>query len=323
MKDVSLRFEDVITFRCPTIFAQRTVVTRDLSQSNQLQGGKPFELPCKAIISIEAVQLHESLEQKAVHREIRCRDLNLTLDPVKVWAGQPHQSIHGPGLGFQFIGSDVKSTESSTIIDVPRLSASGLLQLNDLMTIGNVSIGIQKAQLAAEFSSSNWSGSLEEEPPAVIRLPFASVPKFDLTLRYVGKLLNIDDAIISCDPFQGSANTTLSQVTNHYVSIVKGRIPFLLAKTDIAGCNVGDSVGVMAGKVLTHTSVVGATVGVASRDVVGSTLTAGKESRGASAHDKYQVGTLICCSCCSGYCLVAHSFSLRSSGIFPEESSHQ
>ncbi|KAL9180858.1 hypothetical protein ACHAXT_011311 [Thalassiosira profunda] len=285
----SLVFWMLAKSQCSVSRAQRTVVAVPTAPARHREGGTPFELPCKAIISIEAILLHESFEHKAAHREVRCNSLTLTLDPVKVRAGQQHESIRGPGLGFQFIGSNLRSTESSTVVDVPRLSASGLLQLNDLATVGNLAIGIEKAQLAAEFSSPNWSESLEE-PPAVIRLPFASIPKFELTLRYVGKLLNLDDATINCDEFHGSVNSTLSQLKSHYVAIAKGRIAFLLTKTDIAGCNLADSAGVMAGKILTHTSVVGATVGVASRDAVGSTLTAGKESRGASAHDKYQFG---------------------------------
>ena len=62
-------------------------------------------------------------------------------------------------------------------------------------------------QLAAEFSSSNWSGSMDAdayEGGTVIALPYASVPKFDLTLKYSGALVlvNINDAIIACDEFR-------------------------------------------------------------------------------------------------------------------------
>lgn len=96
---------------------------------------------------------------------------------------------------------------------------------------------------------------------------------------------------LACEQFQGTANATLSQISKHYVGIVKRRIPYLaIAKTDVMGANVADSVGMMAGSVITHTSVVGATLGVASRDMVGSTLTMGKESRGASASDAYKFG---------------------------------
>lgn len=188
---------------------------------------------------------------------------------------------------------ELKSIEGTTVIDVPRLSVSGLLQLNDMATVGNLSVGVENAKLSAEFSTSGWAGSLEKEPSAVVRLPFATIPKFNICLSYSGKLVSLSESTIAMDEFQGSANTTLSDISKHYVAVVKGRIPYLaLAKTEVCGANMGDSVGMMAGTVLTHTSVVGATVGVASRDLVGSTLTSGKEARGASASDKYQFGDL-------------------------------
>mmetsp|Transcript_32787 Transcript_32787/g.60053 ORF Transcript_32787/g.60053 Transcript_32787/m.60053 type:complete len:462 (+) Transcript_32787:2062-3447(+) len=191
---------------------------------------------------------------------------------------------------IQAIGSDLKSTEGSTIIDVPRLSVSGLLQLNDLSSVCNLAIGMEKAQIEAEFSSSNWSVSRGNEPHSWIALPFASIPRLELTLRYLGTLVNINDATIACDEFQGSASTTSSQIGKHYMNIVKRRIPFLLSNADIANCNIGDSIGVAAGRVLTNTSVLGATVGIASRDIVGSTLTMGKASRGASSSESYRFG---------------------------------
>mmetsp|Transcript_3782 Transcript_3782/g.5904 ORF Transcript_3782/g.5904 Transcript_3782/m.5904 type:complete len:455 (+) Transcript_3782:1076-2440(+) len=191
---------------------------------------------------------------------------------------------------IQAIGSDLKSTEGSTIIDVPRLSVSGLLQLNDLSSVCNLAIGMEKAQIEAEFSSSNWSVSRGNEPHSWIALPFASIPRLELTLRYLGTLVNINDATIACDEFQGSATTTSSQIGKHYMNIVKRRIPFLLSNADIANCNIGDSIGVAAGRVLTNTSVLGATVGIASRDIVGSTLTMGKASRGASSSESYRFG---------------------------------
>lgn len=289
---LAVRFEnELISIKCPAVFAQLSM-GGTMSSTKKHQGRSPFELPCKATLSIGTLELRQLTSNTNKHREIRCRTLHLTAEPLKVWAGQRKESIRGPGLGVQLIGSDLNMTEGSTVIDIPRISVSGLVQLNDLLTFGNLAIGIEKAQLAAEFSSPNWSGSLENEPPEVVRLPFASIPKFNLALKCVGGLVNINNAVIACDEFEGGSKTTLDQLTNHYIDVVKGRIPFLLAKTDVAGCNVADSFGVMAGKVLMKSSVAGATVGVASRDAIGSALTMGKESRGASSSDKYRFGDL-------------------------------
>jgi len=294
---LALRFEnDVITFGCPALFLQRSTEEKKIMPPTKShQGGPPFKLPCKAIISIGAFQLHDISRDKKVLREIQCKSLNLTLEPLKAWAGQPNKSIRGPGIGIHVIVSVFRSSEGSTVIDVRGLSVSSLVQLNDLATVGNLTIGIEKVRLAAEFTSSNWSGSMDagaDERGTVIALPFASVPKFDLTLKYSGTLVNINDATIACDEFQGNAKTTTSEIGKHYAGIVKGRLPYLLSKTDIANCNVSDSVGVMAGKFVTHTSVLGATVGVASIDAFSSTLAMGKGSRGASASDGYKFGDL-------------------------------
>lgn len=70
------------------------------------------------------------------------------------------------------------------------------------------------------------------------------------------------------------------------------RIPYLVAKIDLAGANVADSAAIFAATVLTRTTVIGSTVGVASRDMIGSTITTGKVLRGAEASDKYQFGEL-------------------------------
>ena len=44
----------------------------------------------------------------------------------------------------------------------------------------------------------------------------ASIPKFDLTLHFTPTLMNINDATLAFDEFQGSTNTTLSQIKKHY-----------------------------------------------------------------------------------------------------------
>lgn len=121
-------------------------------------------------------------------------------------------------------------------------------------------------------------------------LPFVAIPKFDLELQVAGKLLQIEGAVIACDKLEGNAITTLDDITAHYIDAVKERIPYLLSKADIAGSNVGDNVGMMAGKILFNKSVVGATVGVAVRDAVGSTLTEGKAARGVSSEERYKFG---------------------------------
>jgi len=281
IKALSLRFEnDSINLKCPTLFLERSMVKKHASLPKSNQSREPFDFPFKASLSIEKFRLQNRGQDKAILNETQCRSLTLTLQP------------QGHGTKIQVIGNDFKNIQGSTVVDVPRLSVSALVKLKDLDKLYNLVVVLEKAQLAAEFSSSSWTASNDADTATgpVICLPFASIPKFDLTLRYVGTLMNINDATIACDEFQGTGSATLSRISKHYAGIVTRRIPYLLAKADVANCNVGDSVCVAAGKVLTHTTVLGATVGVASRDIVGSALTVGKESRGASSSDKYQFG---------------------------------
>jgi len=156
-------------------------------------------------------------------------------------------------------------------------------------TVPNLGVALESARVSAAVNS--LLGSDNQRSPSAIKLPFASVSKFDLTLHCRGGPVGIDDATISCEPFSGSERATSDHVVDHYAAIVRRRAPYLLiAKTNVAGVNVADSASMIAGKVVTSTSVIGATVGVVSRDMVGSALTQGKESRGASATDKYQFG---------------------------------
>ena len=127
-----------------------------------------------------------------------------------------------------------------------------------------------------------------------MKLPFAAVPKFILTLNCAGTLISVEDAIIGCEAFEGTSETTLDVLKAHYFGIVQDRIPHILAaKTSIAGANIGDSVGMMAGSIITKTSVIGAAVGVASRDAAGSAVRQGKAARGADESEKYQFGQYI------------------------------
>ncbi len=175
---LAVRFDNgIFTLNCPTLFVQRDSSKKKSLPSKHRHAHQPFELPCRATVSIGAFQLHEILGSNLPPRQVQCKSLSVALEPLKVRAGQQTQSIRGPGLGFQTMCHELKSIEGTTVIHVPRLSVTGLLQLNDMATVGNLSVGIENAKLSAEFSTSNWTGSLEKEPSAVVRLPFATIPK--------------------------------------------------------------------------------------------------------------------------------------------------
>eukprot|EP00980_Cylindrotheca_fusiformis_P007445 scaffold1537_cov108-Cylindrotheca_fusiformis.AAC.4 len=289
MRTVVCRFErGLISLTCAHVCLER-VVSKPVSVRNTSEQST-FDLPCRVNLVVELLKISSESDQTNAFptmEEITCTSLNLGLEPALAKVGA---STESPGAAVYFKCKELGRKEGSTVMHVINLSASGLIQFKAIDTIGNLVVGVDKAQLHADFSSVNWTGSLEKDPLTVLHLPFAAVPKFELTLKYAGKLVSIRDARISCDDFEGGAKTTLDEVVAHYVAIVKGRIPYLLSKTSIIGADIGDSAGVMAGTILTKTSVVGATVGVASRDAVGAALNRGKAARGVTASEKYKFG---------------------------------
>lgn len=281
------RFENgEISISCPLLCIQRHVA--EAVSAGTVSNSSSFDLPCKANLLIDAFQVFAPpCLPNSSPSKITCSHVSLAFEPVLARIGASHES---PGAGVYFKCKEFRSREGSTAVYLLNLSASGLVQFDALGKVGNLVVGIEKAQLEAEYSSVNWSGSSDKGPSAIVNLPFAVFPRFDITLKYAGKLVSIKDATISCDAFEGNKRTTVESILAHYTDIVKARIPYLLSKTSIVGADIGDSVGVMAGTLLTKTSVVGATVGVASRDAIGSAVNKGKAARGVVASEKYKFG---------------------------------
>jgi hypothetical protein len=284
-RNIVCRFDNgSIFFDCPSIRLQKYMPKRETSKNTSFS----IDLPYKVIVSIQKFEINDILWPSKCCRKTIVRCFNLVLEPVFARLGS---SVESPGAGVYFKSNGFKSVENSATIEIPKMGASGLLQFDDFSRIGNLMVEIEKVQLAADFSSIDWSGSLEQDPSTVMKLPFAVIPKFDLTLNYLGKMVNINNATIKCDPFEGVKTTTLKNLGSHYIKIVKRRIPYLLlSKTEMAGSNVGDSIGMITGSLLTNTSIIGSTVGVAGRDAVGSALTRGKAARGADSTEKYKFG---------------------------------
>ena len=292
---LTVRFEnDVLSCHIPYLYLRRDNGNGKKVSSTSI-ASEILAPPCQTKLSVDSLHLVDSKEENQTIQslqETRCQYLTLVLDPVIFGADKQSQPIDMTVISFQATCNDFETIYSiKTAINIPSISVSGLLRPNDVDKICNLAVGIEKAQLAAELSSSEWAESLEGDKVAV-RLPFTSIPKFKLTLRFVGPLIKLDDATIACDEFIGSQDTTLGSIKNHYIGIVQKRIPYLVAKIDLAGANVADSAAIFAATVLTRTTVIGSTVGVASRDMIGSTITTGKVLRGAEASDKYQFGEL-------------------------------
>lgn len=285
------KLDNELSCHIPYLYIQR-YAKKDSPAVNQLPS-----LPCKTKLTVDSFHLVDGIDElnQTINslQETRCRSLTIALDPIILAVGEQKRSIEGQGIAFHVDCNQFESVASiKTAVKIPSISISGLLE-SDLRRISNLVLGIEKAQLSAEFSSSNWAESLEEEKVDIL-LPFAFIPRFKLTLRFTGPLIKLDDATIACDEFRGYQCTSLKGIENHYLEIVKKRIPYLIAKTEspLVGGNIADSAAMIVGTTLTRTTVIGATVGVVSRDLIGSTVTQGKVSRGAESSDNYEFGKL-------------------------------
>ena len=284
--NLKIGFEnDAIQIDCPQIVLERPQ-SKIKKGRNTSKESLPFDLPCNVKVLVHNASLADK-STVGTTTLMKCRHLDLTLQPVYAQVAAPNES---PGAGMYLKCVNYESSDGSTIVRVPVLGATGLIQFDQLDRIGNFAVSIERAELLANFSSVSWSSSLETKDEEPLMLPYASVQKFDLTLKYAGKLVDIKDAKLCCDAFEGDIATNLDSLSSHYVSIVKRRIPYLLAKTEVLGANVGDSVGVMASTIATNSSLLGATVGFAARDAIGGSITKGKEARGASSTEKYKFG---------------------------------
>jgi hypothetical protein len=285
------QLDNELSCHIPYLYIQR-YAKKDAPAVNQLPS-----LPYKTKLTVDSFHLVDGIDElnQTINslQETRCRSLTIALDPMILAVGEQEQSIERQGIAFQVDCNEFESVASiKTAVKIPSISISGLLE-SDLRRISNLVLAVEKAQLSAEFSSSHWAESLEEEKVAIL-LPFAVIPRFKLTLRFTGPLIKLDDATIACDEFRGYQRTSLEGIKKHYLEIAKKRIPYLIAKTEspLVGGNIADSAAMIVGTTLTRTTVIGATVGVVSRDLIGSTVTQGKVSRGADSSDNYEFGKL-------------------------------
>jgi hypothetical protein len=188
--------------------------------------------------------------------------------------------------------SRVEDISYLSMLCVPSVSATAVVDMNDLECIRQLVVEMPRVDLSADFSSLDWSEALTKAPEKShpLMLPFAMVQEFELTLKGKGRVLSLKDTTLHCKAFHGDDSTDIDSLTKHYVDIVKSRIPYLLSKTEVLGSNIGDSVGQFTGRALMHSTVVGSVAGVGIRDAVGGAITRGKSERGALASDRYHFG---------------------------------
>jgi hypothetical protein len=83
-----------------------------------------------------------------------------------------------------------------------------------------------------------------QQAGVTISLPFAYIAPFNLHLSYKGVLIDAAESVILVDPFIGSEETTSNDLIQHFVMVILGRAPGILANVRVLGVNVVESTGV-------------------------------------------------------------------------------
>jgi hypothetical protein len=249
------------------------------------------QLPFRVQLLVNSVDVQETQFGGKMSNFVRCDQALLIVDP------ETPLGTSGVGLSASCV-----DLQYSTTTKVPKLTVTALLNLNRLDTISHLEVNLDQAELRADFASTGWAGPAEPHDftpqSQPLRLPFARVSQFDLTLKIDGAVVRLSDSKLHCDKFEGKDRTDSADISKHYVGIVKRRIPYLITKTEIVGANIGDSIGMVAGRVAMRSSVVGSVVGIGARDAIGGAITMGKSSRGVSEVEKYKFGKISLATAC-------------------------
>jgi hypothetical protein len=278
MNDLVVRYEsNALSIECVSISFIKAA-----SQATGVETKASLELPCAVCVLVQDLVVKVA-SQGNVEDLLRCHRLNASLAP----AFQAYEILLGEGrFGARLLLKCDDITYSNSF-RMPAVAATAFIELDRLEELHNLVVEADKAELVADFSNINWSEIFKSSATVqTVKLPFAKVSKLELTLKSQGNTIRIGDASLHCEPFHGRNEADSNALTDHYVNIVKRRVPFLLSKTEILGSNVGDSVGMFAGRAVLHSSVIGSVVGVGARDAVGGALSMGKSSRGAMETEK-------------------------------------
>ena len=191
-----------------------------------------------------------------------------------------------------FSVSSLRDIWYQRLVEIPFLQIHGALSLHQPRTIHRPKLTLSNMTLSADFSSTKWADTIlqKTETSKPIPLPHVELSAFDLLLRGKGGVIAVKGSTLNCSRFTGNETSNSQSVTEHYIRIVKKRIPFLLSSADVAGVNVGDSIGMAVARTAMRSSVVGSVAGLGVRDAVGGAITLGKESRGASETHRYHFG---------------------------------
>jgi len=248
---------------------------------NQNSNISPIDWPCAIKLCVESFKAnHLSAGNRKPEIFLSCREIEITLEPNQLSQSLAMIRVNKM-LNIEYLG----------MVRFPSMSMNFQFDFAESDNLRNLSVEADCVQVDADFTKKGWSDALESESSSTkYRLPNAKVSEMTLATDFKGHVISLADAKIHLRAFRGDLESNVESLTKHYVSIVKERIPFLLTKANIAGANVGDSLGTYAGGLAMSSSVTGALVGVVGRDAVGAAISRGKSSRGAGESQRYHFG---------------------------------
>ena len=186
------------------------------------------------------------------------------------------------------------------LLQLTNTSASGAIYTSNLSTIHRLKVVNEAAEISAGFSSVDWSsifGSDNTEKEEPLKLPMATTEAFVAHLNYKGHVIDLAKTAVSIPAFRGGPNTNSQDLIQHLKKAFLDRVPAMLTNAHFMGSSVTEmSAGYAGRSMLMATSATGCAagsmVGIVAADSIRGSIMKGKESRGASAGDKYQFGDI-------------------------------
>eukprot|EP00804_Cyclotella_cryptica_P010765 CCRYP_005537-RC/>CCRYP_005537-RC protein AED:0.22 eAED:0.22 QI:177/1/1/1/1/1/3/888/691 len=142
------------------------------------------------------------------------------------------------------------------LAQLTKLEMSCSLPMNEVNTVNEFNLSVQKAEVKGGKSSEEWSEGFrprptsdttksdKHTPPTVIRLPFAKIATLKLLITWSGTGISMKDTSISIKPFLGTAKTTTNDLITYYTSACLAKFPQFISNAEVLGINLVDQVSV-------------------------------------------------------------------------------
>ena len=187
------------------------------------------------------------------------------------------------------------------LLKLAKTSVSGVIYSSNLSTIHKLQVANEAAEVSVGFSSVDWSNifgkaeNAEKEEP--LKLPMVISEAFVAHLNYKGHVVDLAKTAVSIPVFCGGPNTNSQDLVEHLKKAFLDRVPAMLTNAQFMGSSVTELSAGYAGRAMLAATTAtgcaaGSMVGIVAADSIRGSITKGKESRGASAGDKYQFGDI-------------------------------